>query len=311
MSNIFSEEGNLKLMDALKYQFPKVAFYRPTMSTINFQCSISKQKFQIELAVPIKDAANEKALQSKNFLRNNVRFDYENSLNFSLNLVEVYDLIINMDKILAGQYETSNDKYPNTLIFDHKTNNQLMFVNSVPDKSANNTPTLKLGVYNSQLKTSISYIFRSHHELQTFRNLLKHFYTDMPWLSIVGNSIIKVILMTTYIQNNNKEENTSNYQQKAKNTTTTTDRTQTADDDPFDNGDAMFDANGVFIGGNDPGSIPRKSTTPAASPTPKSPPIDDYFDSGSEELDFSKTETESNDDSDKVDIDPSELNFDF
>jgi hypothetical protein len=243
-----TNDTTTSFLDVLKYQFPRVAFYRPTMSTINFQCSISRQKFQIALATPIKDNSADKAIKSRNFLKDNVRFDYDNGLNFSLSMVEVYDLLANFNLILAGKYKTDNEKSPNTMILDHVINHQRMYIGSVPDKGSNNEPTIKLAVYNTQSKVSISYIFRRDHELPTFKNLLKHFYNDMPWMGILANSIVKTVRESMYEINKNPEKYNNNNSKKYNVPNTQPEqKTKSSPKSTVDVSEDMFDENGVFI----------------------------------------------------------------
>lgn len=191
----------------LQNQYSRVAFYRPNLGTINFQCSLSKQKLQIQIAPPNKDSKPHK--DNRNYTRDVVTYDYENALMFSINTEEAFRLLKHFDELLKGEYKSDSEKNENTMVFNHLIMNQVMYITGAEDKGANNTPTLKLSIYNTEKKIARQYIFRSGHELTMFRNILKHFYNDIPWMSLIVSGFLKSLRTAMYENQNNSGNNRS------------------------------------------------------------------------------------------------------
>lgn len=195
------------ILGMTKNFIPPVSFYRPNMSTLNFNVSIQKMKLQVQIAKPLQKDGGQK---SKNYSRDVVNYDYENALHFSIELPEAYMILKNFEKLLKGEYVNTHmmnkDNNQNAMVLDHMV--QKMFLNPMKDNAADDAPTLGVSIYHSESKETRRYILRSGHELQMFKTILENFYKFVPIANLISSGVIK--LFRTAINEMKNEDNNQN-----------------------------------------------------------------------------------------------------
>jgi len=162
--------------------FPTM-FYNPKISCMGLAVSTIKGTLQVHLAKSLnKDSTFAKPGER--------RYDHENSLVFSLTIIECCELDNSFDSILSGELEKKE--------FLHQTRKFIMkgIVNKTGEKS------IAVSIYDLEKKDSCGYILRQN-EMIIFREFLRRVYQDLPFICSVINGVLRTLKSVEYDNNRN------------------------------------------------------------------------------------------------------------
>lgn len=199
------------LLTTMENNTTTLTFYNPAISALGTSVSVMRGTVQLTVAEPY-DKTN------RGFAKpNEKRFDWPNSIVFSLIPVECYDICKNFDALVKGEYKRTVDnygkpveeKYQNTMTFQHQT--RKMFIGPIDSKMDGGIKSLRIGIFDGEKGKAINYIFREN-ELFLFKKFLENSVTMLPFLTSFLMGAGKLIKSSLYKMNNNGNDSV-NYQQ--------------------------------------------------------------------------------------------------
>lgn len=173
--------------------FP-VTFYSSS-SSLRLNVSLKKGTLQLNISEALDK--NKKVLAKKG----ERRYDHENSLNFSLNLREIVEIIRNMKKLISGNYKRHRkDSQGNDVVLDY-----MEFYHTVRTLTIKrySDELISLNLVDSEKNKSLYYVLNiNSNDFYLFMNILKSFVQFVPMFSMITVSLNRLIYWLNSSNNN-------------------------------------------------------------------------------------------------------------